>query len=216
MSRRARQHSAENQCRADPAEERILRWPEKYSSADGARAKHTPDFLPGLVRCLGGLAAIEFQLTAGPLLSPFRELMRLNSIAASPPRQRTKTWQESGSVLPWLRQLDEYFSRPSAKILSFAGSARPDFQLKCWRASSTSRTAKLAATGTSLRPSDTRTPFELSACRTIASDRDCSSCHRVIASDGSLCGYGGGLDIKRNYRSGAAHSQPSLRLGIGA
>jgi len=22
-------------------------------------------------------------------------------------------------------------------------------------------------------------------------------CHRVIASDGTLCGYGGGLDIKR-------------------
>ena len=23
-------------------------------------------------------------------------------------------------------------------------------------------------------------------------------CHRVIASDGTLCGYGGGLEIKRN------------------
>ncbi len=42
-------------------------------------------------------------------------------------------------------------------------------------------------------------------------------CHRVIASDGSLCGYGGGLDIKRKLLDlEQANLRPCLTLGIGA
>ena len=42
-------------------------------------------------------------------------------------------------------------------------------------------------------------------------------CHRVIASGGSLCGYGGGLDIKRQLLDlEEAHVRPCLPLGIGA
>src|SRR5262249_9143747 len=42
-------------------------------------------------------------------------------------------------------------------------------------------------------------------------------CHRVIASDGTLCGYGGGLDIKRKLLDfEQSHAQPRLELGIGA
>ena len=44
-----------------------------------------------------------------------------------------------------------------------------------------------------------RMPTVPSACRTIGIQCGCIvvPCHRVIASSGSLCGYGGGLDIKR-------------------
>jgi hypothetical protein len=39
----------------------------------------------------------------------------------------------------------------------------------------------------------------------------------VIASDGSLCGYGGGLDIKRKLLDlEQANLRPCLTLGIGA
>jgi O-6-methylguanine DNA methyltransferase len=42
-------------------------------------------------------------------------------------------------------------------------------------------------------------------------------CHRVIASSGSLCGYGGGLDIKRKLLDlEQANVSPGLPLGIGA
>jgi len=48
-------------------------------------------------------------------------------------------------------------------------------------------------------------------------------CHRVIASSGSLCGYGGGLDLKRkllDLEQAALDTQglaqPCLPLGIGA
>ena len=42
-------------------------------------------------------------------------------------------------------------------------------------------------------------------------------CHRVIASSGSLCGYGGGLDIKRQLLDlENVTLSPCLPLGIGA
>ena len=42
-------------------------------------------------------------------------------------------------------------------------------------------------------------------------------CHRVIASSGSLCGYGGGLDIKRKLLDlEQANVGACLPLGIGA
>jgi methylated-DNA-[protein]-cysteine S-methyltransferase len=42
-------------------------------------------------------------------------------------------------------------------------------------------------------------------------------CHRVIASSGSLCGYGGGLDLKRRLLDlEQANCNPCLPLGIGA
>ncbi len=42
-------------------------------------------------------------------------------------------------------------------------------------------------------------------------------CHRVIASDGTLCGYGGGLDVKRKLlelEGALAVSQPPLSLRV--
>ena len=42
-------------------------------------------------------------------------------------------------------------------------------------------------------------------------------CHRVIATGGSLCGYGGGLGLKRKLLDlEQAHMHPCLPLGIGA
>ena len=158
---------------------------------------------------------------AGPLLLALssRGLMKLEFDRGQSTQGDNQTWQESASALdPWLRQLDEYFSghRKSFSLpLDLRGT---DFQLKCWRAlldipygetCSYRDIAQAIAHPQAFRAvgmSNNRNPIAIVV-----------PCHRVIASDGSLCGYGGGLDIKRKLLDlEQTHSQPSLRLGIGA
>jgi O-6-methylguanine DNA methyltransferase len=107
--------------------------------------------------------------------------------------------QESKEVLaPYLRELDEYFSG-RRRVFSFPLDLRgTEFQLKCWRALldipySETRTYRDIAQAIghprafrAVGMSNNRNPIAIVV-----------PCHRVIASDGSLCGYGGGLDIKR-------------------
>jgi len=107
--------------------------------------------------------------------------------------------QESKEVLaPYLRELDEYFSG-RRRAFSFPLDLRgTEFQLKCWRALldipyGETRTYRDIARGIghprafrAVGMSNNRNPIAIVV-----------PCHRVIASDGSLCGYGGGLDIKR-------------------
>jgi len=107
--------------------------------------------------------------------------------------------QESKEVLaPYLRELDEYFSG-RRRAFSFPLDLRgTEFQLKCCRALldipyGETRTYRDIARGIghprafrAVGMSNNRNPIAIVV-----------PCHRVIASDGSLCGYGGGLDIKR-------------------
>jgi O-6-methylguanine DNA methyltransferase len=158
---------------------------------------------------------------AGPLLLALstRGLMRLEFDRGQPAKGDKQTWQESASALgPWLRQFDEYFSghrRSFSLPLDLRGT---EFQLKCWRAlldipygetCSYRDIAKAIGHPQAFRAvgmSNNRNPIAIVV-----------PCHRVIAADGSLCGYGGGLDIKRKLLDlEQAYSQPSLRLGIGA
>jgi O-6-methylguanine DNA methyltransferase len=95
-------------------------------------------------------------------------------------------------------ELGEYFAG-SRREFSFPLDLRgTEFQLACWRAllaipyGETRSYADIArAVG---RPQGFRAVG-------MANNRNPVAivvpCHRVIASDGSLCGYGGGLDIKR-------------------
>jgi O-6-methylguanine DNA methyltransferase len=107
--------------------------------------------------------------------------------------------QESKEVLaPYLRELEEYFSG-QRRVFSFPLDLRgTEFQLKCWRAL------------LDIPYGETRTYRDIAraighprAFRAVGMSNNRNPvaivvpCHRVIASDGSLCGYGGGLDIKR-------------------
>lgn len=112
---------------------------------------------------------------------------------------KTIQLQESRKVLaPYLDQLNEYFAgqrREFSMPLDLRGT---DFQLKCWRAlldipyGETRSYRDLAeAIGhpnayRAVGMSNNRNPVAIVV-----------PCHRVIAADGSLCGYGGGLDVKR-------------------
>jgi|SRR5271166_3610135 len=115
------------------------------------------------------------------------------------PDRRTTQLQESQTVLaPFLRELNEYFAgerRQFSVPLDLRGTS---FQLACWEAllqipyGETRSYRDIAeAIGhprayRAVGMSNNRNPVAIIV-----------PCHRVIASNGSLCGYGGGLDLKR-------------------
>jgi methylated-DNA-[protein]-cysteine S-methyltransferase len=109
------------------------------------------------------------------------------------------TFEESPRVMSsYVSELEEYFAG-KRRGFSFPLDLRgTDFQLACWRAllaipyGETRSYADIA-----------RTVGKPNAFRAVgmANNRNPVAivvpCHRVIASDGGLCGYGGGLDVKR-------------------
>jgi methylated-DNA-[protein]-cysteine S-methyltransferase len=113
--------------------------------------------------------------------------------------QRTQSCTEGSSVIRvCARELGEYFAGIRREF-SFALDLRgTGFQLACWRAliaipyGETRTYADIArAVG---RPQGFRAVGMANNRNPIAI---VVPCHRVIASDGTLCGYGGGLDVKR-------------------
>ncbi len=154
-----------------------------------------PLFLAGSQK---GLVALEFDARL-----PWQQSIRPN------PRdiqkedtgngKRKFQFEESAAKMrPYLRELEEYFAgrrREFSFPLDLRGT---DFQIDCWRA--------LLA----IPYGETRTYADIAravgkpnAFRAVglANNRNPVAivvpCHRVIASDGTLCGYGGGLDVKR-------------------
>lgn len=122
------------------------------------------------------------------------------------------------ALAPYLRELNEYFDgerREFSLPLDLRGTP---FQLACWDA--------LLA----IPYGETRSYAEIAraighpkAFRAVgmANNRNPVAiivpCHRVIASGGSLCGYGGGLELKRKLLDlEQAHAQACLPLKIGA
>jgi len=137
-----------------------------------------PLFLAASMR---GLVRLEFQ-------SRVREL-----------NARTTHLQESENVLaPYVGELEEYFAGRRREFSGPLDLRGTDFQLQCWRAL------------LDIPYGETRTYRDIAraighprAFRAVGMANNHNPiaiivpCHRVIASDGSLCGYGGGLEIKR-------------------
>jgi len=140
-----------------------------------------------------GLVALEFDA----------RLSGQQSIPPSPRHLREEksgfTFEDSaGATLPYVKELNEYFSGGRREFTFPLDLRGTDFQLVCWRA--------LLA----IPYGETRTYADIAraigkpnAFRAVgmANNRNPIAivvpCHRVIASDGTLCGYGGGLDVKR-------------------
>ena len=112
---------------------------------------------------------------------------------------RTIQLRESESGLePYLRELHEYFDGERRQF-SFPLDLRgTEFQLACWHA-----LLRIPYGETCSYRDIARAIGHPQACRAVgmANNRNPIAivvpCHRVIASSGSLCGYGGGLDLKR-------------------
>jgi O-6-methylguanine DNA methyltransferase len=143
-----------------------------------------------------GLVALEFDARL-----PGQQTIRPNPRDLRSERAKAKgvQFEESASALrAYVQELEEYFAGQRREF-SFALDLRgTDFQLACWRAllaipyGETRSYADIArAVG---RPQGFRAVG-------MANNRNPVAivvpCHRVIASDGTLCGYGGGLDVKR-------------------
>ena len=158
---------------------------------------------------------------AGPLLLALssRGLTKLEFDRGQPAEGDSQIWQESADALQsWLRELDEYFSGHRQNFSLPLDLRGTDFQLKCWRAL------------LDIPYGDTRSYRDIAiaiehphAFRAVGMSNNRNPiaivvpCHRVIASDGSLCGYGGGLDIKRKLLDLEQTSlSPRLSLGISA
>ncbi len=125
---------------------------------------------------------------------------------------------ESKSALkPYLDELEQYFSgerREFSLPLDLRGTP---FQLKCWNALLTIPYGETRTYGEMARAIGHPIAFRAVG---MANNRNPVAiivpCHRVIASSGSLCGYGGGLDIKSKLLEleGAIPCAPGLTLPL--
>lgn len=122
------------------------------------------------------------------------------------------------TLAPYLRELDEYFAgrrREFSIPLDLRGT---DFQLRCWRALLEIPYGETRTYGDIARAIGHPRAFRAVG---MSNNRNPVAivvpCHRVIASGGSLCGYGGGIEIKRKLLDlEQARIHPCLPLGIGA
>jgi O-6-methylguanine DNA methyltransferase len=140
-----------------------------------------------------GLVALEFDT----------RLPGQQSIRPNPRHLREEkksfTFEDSPRLMqPYVSELEEYLAGKRREFTFPLDLRGTDFQLACWRA--------LLA----IPYGETRTYADIAravgkpnAFRAVgmANNRNPIAivvpCHRVIASDGTLCGYGGGLDVKR-------------------
>jgi O-6-methylguanine DNA methyltransferase len=140
-----------------------------------------------------GLVALEFD----------RRLPGQQTIRPNPRDLRAESksllFQDSaGQMRDYVRELKEYFAG-TRREFSFPLDLRgTEFQLACWNALLAIPYGETRTYGDIARAVNRPTGFRAVG---MANNRNPIAivvpCHRVIASDGKLCGYGGGLDIKR-------------------
>jgi len=117
----------------------------------------------------------------------------------SPPKKTKYQWEESAEKTePFILELCEYFAGKRREFTFSLDLRGTDFQLKCWHALLTIPYGETRTYADIARA--VRKPQAFRAVG-MANNRNPIAivvpCHRVIASDGTLCGYGGGLDVKR-------------------
>jgi O-6-methylguanine DNA methyltransferase len=140
-----------------------------------------------------GLVALEFDARL-----PGQQTIRPNPRDLRAENNRVSFEESAQTMRTYVRELEEYFAA-TRRQFTFALDLRgTDFQLACWRAllaipyGETRSYADIArAVG---RPQGFRAVGMANHRNPVAI---VVPCHRVIASDGTLCGYGGGLDLKR-------------------
>jgi methylated-DNA-[protein]-cysteine S-methyltransferase len=106
--------------------------------------------------------------------------------------------ESAAAMQAYVRELEQYFAGQRRQF-SFALDLRgTDFQLACWRALLAIPYGETRSYGDIARAVGRPQGFRAVG---MANNRNPVAivvpCHRVIASDGTLCGYGGGLEIKR-------------------
>jgi O-6-methylguanine DNA methyltransferase len=99
---------------------------------------------------------------------------------------------------PYTTQLEDYFAGMRREFTFALDLRGTDFQIACWRALLKIPYGKTQTYADIARAVGKPNAFRAAG---MANNRNPVAivvpCHRVIASDGTLCGYGGGLDVKR-------------------
>jgi len=140
-----------------------------------------------------GLVALEFDKRL-----PGQQTIRPNPRDLRAESKSVRFEESERKMSIYVRELEEYFAGKRREFTFPLDLRGTEFQLACWRAllaipyGETRTYADIArAVG---RPQGFRAVG-------MANNRNPVAivvpCHRVIASDGTLCGYGGGLNIKR-------------------
>jgi len=145
-----------------------------------------------------GLVALEFnrRLPGQQTIRPNPRDLRSESGRAL---VKAMAFEESSEAMqPYVSELEEYLAGRRREFHFALDLRGTDFQLACWRAllaipyGETRTYADIArAVGQpkgfrAVGMANNRNPIAIVV-----------PCHRVIASDGTLCGYGGGLDVKK-------------------
>jgi O-6-methylguanine DNA methyltransferase len=147
-----------------------------------------------------GLVALEFdaRLPGQQTIRPNPRDLRAENEGARRSRNAIHFEESADALQSYTCELEEYFAGKRREF-SFALDLRgTDFQLDCWRALLNIPYGETRTYADIARAVGRPTGFRAVG---MANNRNPIAivvpCHRVIASDGTLCGYGGGLDIKR-------------------
>jgi O-6-methylguanine DNA methyltransferase len=140
-----------------------------------------------------GLVALEFdaRLPGQQSIRPNpRHLRKENNGFAFEPCPR--------AMSDYICQLEEYFAGQRRQFTFPLDLRGTDFQIACWRALLAIPYGETRTYANIARAIGKNNAFRAVG---MANNRNPIAivvpCHRVIASDGTLCGYGGGLDVKR-------------------
>ncbi len=105
--------------------------------------------------------------------------------------------EDAKRLAPYRKQLDEYFAGKRQDFTVPLDIRGTDFQKRCWQ-----QLLKIPYGQTRSYRQIAEAVGSRNAVRAVGLANGQNPiaiivpCHRVIASDGTLCGYGGGLDIK--------------------
>lgn len=140
-----------------------------------------------------GLVALEFDARL-----PGQQTIRPNPRDLRVESKTVRFELDDGKMSGYARELGEYFAG-NRRAFRFPLDLRgTDFQLACWRALLAIPYGETRTYGDIARAVGRPQGFRAVG---MANNRNPIAivvpCHRVIASDGTLCGYGGGLDVKR-------------------
>lgn len=139
-----------------------------------------------------GLVALEFDQRL-----PGQQTIRPNprDLRAESDKLR---FEESPAMQTYLIELEEFFAGKRRDFTFPLDLRGTEFQLACWRALLQIPYGETRSYGDIARAVGRPQGFRAVG---MANNRNPIAivvpCHRVIASDGTLCGYGGGLEIKR-------------------
>jgi O-6-methylguanine DNA methyltransferase len=140
-----------------------------------------------------GLVALEFDRRL-----PGQQTIRPNPRDLRTERASVRLEESDIEMSSYVRELEEYFAGTRRQFRFSVDLRGTDFQLSCWRAllaipygetRSYADIARVVGRPQGFRAvgmANNRNPIAIVV-----------PCHRVIASDGTLCGYGGGLETKR-------------------